>query len=315
MPGLLDMILGYDCNVACDYCTITPDMRTRSLTGAQVIRHLRDGRHLDYDRVSFTGGEPTIRKDLIGLVRAADKLGYREIKLQSNGLIFAQAANVSRLIAAGVTLFHISIHTHEEGTYERLVQRAGTYRAMVCGLENVVGSGTDLVVDVILKQDTYRKFPDAIAWLAARGVTRVDLWFVSLSDGNRQNYESMPRMTEVMPAVHEGLAAARAAGIAVRSLHIPRCLMADNHVHVHDPGAARVMVVTPEAAFELKDSKLTGQRHVPACQGCSFEKVCPGIRPDYLEHYGDAEFAHARGMAPTIPARRLPLLAPKPTGG
>ncbi|MGB1274357.1 MAG: radical SAM protein [Nannocystaceae bacterium] len=309
MPGLLDMILGYDCNVACDYCTITPAMRTRSLTGRQVVRHLQDGRQRGYDRVSFTGGEPTIRNDLMGLVRAAHKLGYREIKLQSNGLIFAQLANVSRLIAAGVTLFHISIHTHDEAAYERLVQRAGTYQAMVRGLQNVVASGTELVVDVILKQDTYRRFPDAITWLAARGVKRVDLWFVSLSDANRTNYESMPRMTEVMPAVHEGLAAARSAGITVRSLHIPRCLMADDHVHVHDPGAARVMVVTPEAAFELKDSKLTGQRHVPACVECSFEDVCPGIRPDYLDHYGDAEFAQARGSSPTIPARRLPLLA------
>ncbi|MGB1015278.1 MAG: radical SAM protein, partial [Nannocystaceae bacterium] len=174
MPGLLDMILGYDCNVACDYCTITPDMRTRSLTGRQVIRHLHSGRQRGYDRVSFTGGEPTIRTDLMGLVRAAHKLGYREIKLQSNGLIFAQLANVSRLIAAGVTLFHISIHTHDEVAYEQLVQRAGTYQAMVRGLQNVVASGTDLVVDVILKQDTYRRFPDAIAWLAARGVKRVD---------------------------------------------------------------------------------------------------------------------------------------------
>jgi hypothetical protein len=37
------VILGYDCNLACDYCTITPAMRRRSLTGAQVVAALRRG--------------------------------------------------------------------------------------------------------------------------------------------------------------------------------------------------------------------------------------------------------------------------------
>ncbi len=308
MSGLLDMILGYDCNVACDYCTITPAMRQRSLSTAEVVRHLQIGRQRDYDSVSFTGGEPTIRRDLIGLVRCAHKLGYKGIKLQSNGLIFAQSENVERLVAAGVNLFHISIHTHVEAAYEQLVRRQGTYPAMVAGLDNVIASGTELVIDVILKTDTYRRLPEAIAWLHARGARQVDLWFVSLSDGNRDNFASMPKMTEVIGQVREACAFARSHGMRVRSLHIPRCLLGSDHVHVHDPGAARVMVVTPEAAFELKDSKLTGQRHVPACRGCEFEARCPGIRPDYLERYGDAEFAAARGQQPQVPAVRLPVV-------
>ena len=44
MTGLLDVILLYDCNLACDYCTITPAMRTRALPTAAVVRALRAGR-------------------------------------------------------------------------------------------------------------------------------------------------------------------------------------------------------------------------------------------------------------------------------
>ncbi|MEZ4382221.1 MAG: radical SAM protein [Nannocystaceae bacterium] len=308
MGGLLDVILGYDCNVACDYCTITPQMRRRSLSAAQVVAALRHGRARAYDRVSFTGGEPTIRRDLIGLVRAAAKVGFADIKVQTNGLMLAEPANVRRLVDAGVTRIHLSIHTHDAAAYERLVRREGTYAAMVAGLDNALASGVEVVADVILKRDTLARLPAAIAWLGDRGVRNVDLWYVSLTDGNRDNLGSLPRMSEAMPPVRALLSEARRRGITARSLHIPRCLLGDDAAHAYDPGADRVMVVTPEATFELHESKLAGHVHVPACEGCEHRSYCPGIRPDYLEVFGDAEIAAARGQAPARAPTRLPIV-------
>lgn len=308
--ALLDVILGYDCNLACDYCTITAEMRASGLSTAAVVEALRRGRALEYDHVSFSGGEPTIRQDLLGLVRAARTLGYTDVKVQSNGLLYARGANVDRLVAAGANRFHLSIHTHDANAYDTLVRRDGAYGSMLAGLDALVARGVSLTVDVILKEDTYRKLPDAMRWLHARGVRSVDLWFVSLTDGNSDNVASMPRMTDAMPFVHEALAFARPEGMVVRSLHIPRCLLGADVAHAWDPGAGRVMVVTPEATFELADSKLGGHTHVPACEGCEHRPVCPGIRPDYLERFGDEEIAHARGQIGVVAARRTLAVVP-----
>ncbi|MCH9680953.1 MAG: radical SAM protein [Deltaproteobacteria bacterium] len=309
MAGLLDVIVGYDCNLACDYCTITPAMRASALTSAQVVTALRQGRADGYDALSLTGGEPTIRRDLLGLVRAARSLGYGDIKLQSNGLLLS-SGNVERLHAAGVGRFHISIHTHRVERYDTLVRRSDSHAAMVAGLDAVLAAGHPLVVDVILKEDTYRDLPQALAWLQTRGVVAVDLWFVSLTDGNARNLGSMPRMTEVVPTMRQAFAYAREHGMRLRSLHVPRCLLGDDHPHAHDPGAARVRVVTPDASFDLAHSRLTGQRHVAACEGCRFQERCPGARDDYLDRYGDAEIAAARGLPPTghgTAGRSLPI--------
>ena len=309
MPGLLDVILGYDCNLACDYCTITPAMRSRSLAPAAIVEALREGRRLDYDRVAFTGGEPTIRADLLALIKASSKLGYADIKLQSNGLLFT-AANVERLVAAGVTRFHVSIHTHEPAAYDALVRREHAHALMEQGLRNVVASGQHVVVDVIVKHDTFRRLPDAIDWIAAREVPEIHVWYVSLTDGNASNVASLPAMSEAVPFIREAFARARAHGIDIKSLHVPRCLLGDDWQHAWDPGAQRVMVVTPEATFELKQSRLAGQQQVPACAGCRFEQLCPGVRPDYLARYGDGEIAAARDQAPTITgAVRLPVIS------
>ena len=303
MP-LLDLILTYDCNLACDYCTITTEMRARSLSTAAVVDALRRGRALAYDAVSFSGGEPTIRSDLLGLVRAARSLGYSDIKVQSNGLLFAHGPNIDRIVAAGANRFHVSIHTPDASAYDALVRREGAYASMVAGVDALVARRVRFTADVILNTDTYRKLPDAVRWLHARGVRSVDLWFVSLTDGNRDNVASMPRMTETLPQVHEALAFARTHDMHARSLHIPRCLLGDDVAHAWDPAAGGVMVVTPDATFTLESSKLAGHTHVPACDGCVHRVVCAGVRPDYLERFGDEEIARARGQGAQIAARR-----------
>jgi cyclic pyranopterin phosphate synthase len=288
--GLLDVILTYDCNVACDYCTTPPGMRGRALSAAEVVEALRRGRAQGYDAVSFTGGEPTLRPDLPGLVRVARTLGYVEIKIQTNGLLLAHPPNVERLVAAGANLFHVSIQTHLEAAYDRMVRRAGAYPLMVAGLRNVVRTGLRVRADAIITRETYPRLPDAVRWLAAEGVRHVDFWYVSLTDGNRDNVGSLPRMSEAVPLLREALAAARALGLEARSLHVPRCVLGDDAGHAHDPGADRVRVITPDAAFDLDRSKLAGRVHVAACgAGCVHRPVCPGVRPDYLARYGDGE--------------------------
>lgn len=288
--ALLDVILGYDCNLACNYCTIDTPMRRRALATPEVIKALREGRALGFDTVSFTGGEPTIRADLLGLVSAARALGFRDVKVQSNGLMLAHAENLDRLIAAGLTRLHLSIHTHEPEAYERLVRREGTFELMRRALDLAVTRPIAFVADAIIKDDTWAQLPAAIDWLADARVREVHLWYVSLTDGNRDNIASLPRMTEVMPTLHEALRRGKARGMEVRSLHVPRCLLGPFASHAWDPGADRVRVVSPDATFDLKDSRLAGHVHVAGCEGCTFRERCPGVRPDYVARFGEAEF-------------------------
>lgn len=289
MPGLVDIIVGYDCNLFCDYCTITPAMRERALSASRIASVLGAARAEGYDRVQFTGGEPTIRSDLLPLVRHAKALGYADIKVQTNGLLLATASNLDRLLEAGVTTVHVSIHTHEREAYEGMVRREGVYDAMAGALRNLVAADVRVGADVILTTETVPRLSSAIAWLGELGVRRADLWFVSLTDQNAANVGSMPRMSEVVPAIADARRVAGECGIQLRSLHIPRCILGEHHALAWDPGAGRVKVVTPEAVFELADSELTPQVQVEACRGCRFEAECPGLRRDYLARYGGAE--------------------------
>jgi len=302
---LLDLILQYDCNLACDYCTISPAMRERSLPTAAVVAAMQRARADGIERVQLTGGEPTIRADLLGLVRRAHRLGFREIKLQTNGLLLGAGSNLGRLVDAGVSVIHVSIHTHEREPYEALVRRAGTYDAMVAGVRAVADAGIVAGADVILQRSTHARLPAAVRWLHGLGIRAVDLWFVSLTDHNADNLESMPRMTEVMPDIARAAEVATELGVRLRSLHIPRCVLGPLHGLAWDPAADGVRVVSPDATFDLAASRLTPGTHVDACRGCEHEAVCPGVRADYLARYRDGEIVVARGGAQRVHLPRM----------
>ena len=89
---LVDVMIGYACNVQCDYCSITDEMRKENMATAPVMAALAEARRHGAVKVAFGGGEPTIRRSLLPLVRWCRDRGYRSIKIPSNGLMYSYRA-------------------------------------------------------------------------------------------------------------------------------------------------------------------------------------------------------------------------------
>jgi MoaA/NifB/PqqE/SkfB family radical SAM enzyme len=287
--ALLDVVLGYDCNLACTYCTITDEMRRRALTPERVAREIDRAAARGFKEVAFTGGEPTLRDDLPALVKHARRRGFEHVKVASNGLRYAHAPYLDHLSACGVDRFHVSMHARADDAYEATVRREATAPMRRAAIENLVARGLDPVADLILKEDTYREARPWIAELRALGVRRFALWLVSLTDQNAGNVDQLPRLTDVAAAIVPAFDDARAGGYEVVSLHVPRCFLPGHEDHVRHPGADLVTVVTPDEVFDLKDSRLSGGVKPPGCEGCRWANACPGLRRDYVAVFGGDE--------------------------
>jgi pyruvate-formate lyase-activating enzyme len=295
--ALLDVVLGYDCNLACTYCTITPEMRRRALSTERVAQEIDRAASRGFKDIAFTGGEPTIRDDLPALVRHARRRGFEHVKVASNGLRYAHAAYLDHLIERGVDRFHVSMHAPDDEAYEATVQRAGTAALRRQAIANVVERRLDLVADLILKEDTYRDVGSWIASLRAQGIGRFALWLVSLTDENATKVEQLPRIPDIAPHLARAFDEARRGGYEVVSLHVPRCFLPGHEDHVRHPGADLVTVVTPDEVFDLSASRLSGGVKPPGCSGCIHESACPGLREDYVARFGGSEVHAVRAGA------------------
>ncbi len=286
---LLDLVLGYECNLGCDHCTITSSMRRRNMSTSQARAAIARGGARGMKRLQLGGGEPTIRRDLAALCAFARARGFRDVKVQTNGLMLAVEGYLPSLMRAGLGRLSISVHAHERDRYERLTRVPGSFAHLERGLAAAVASGLPVEAELIAKEDTFRHLPAAARWLAERGVRAVRLWLVSLSDGNAAHPESLPRMSELAPIFRAVFDEARADGRSAVSLHLPRCLLAGYEEHAVDPAAGGVLCVTPDAEFTLEASRLGGHVKPPSCRLCVHDASCAGVREDYAARHGTDE--------------------------
>lgn len=287
---LVDVMIGYACNVQCDYCSITNEMRREAVSTSTLLTQLQEARRSGAVKVAFGGGEPTIRAGLLPLVRWCHDRGYRVIKVSSNGLMYSYPEYAQEASEAGVNQFHFSLMAHTPELYTRVMGRADAFSLVHTGLSNVMKLGHRPVADLIIKHDTWMWLPEIVSHWAAEGVETFNLWLVSLSDRNRDNLESLPRVRDMITGITGAMDRGRELGVTVKSRHIPRCMLQGYEDHVADLRDDKVLVITPRTSFALWESKISPNVYGPRCDGCAFQHdACLGLRKDYLDRYGDAE--------------------------
>src|SRR5262244_1490865 len=136
------------CNLRCAYCMPAEGLdwlpRPTLLTDDEVVRLARIGVELlGVTEVRFTGGEPLLRRGLVGIVARTAALRPRpEISLTTNGIGLDRLAEPLR--AAGLDRINVSLDTLRADTFRALAQRdrlgdvlAGLAAAAVTGLAPV----------------------------------------------------------------------------------------------------------------------------------------------------------------------------------
>ncbi len=287
---LVDVQIGYACNVQCDYCSITEEMRQENMPIASVISILSDARTQGATQVAFGGGEPTIRRGLLPLIRWCRDRGYTSIKVASNGMMYSYRAYAEEAVDAGLTDFHISFMAHTPELYTDIMGRPDAFELVHQGLANLIALGRKPIGDLIIKNDTWMHLPDIVEYWAGEGVAKFNLWLVSLSDRNKDNLESLLTVSEMRDGIVGAFERGKKLGVEVLSRHIPRCMLPGYEDHVADLRQDRVLVITPRSTFTLWESKISPNAYGERCEGCRYkDDVCLGLRLDYLERYGDAE--------------------------
>ena len=131
------------CNLRCIYCM--PEHGVKSiphesiLTLEEVHKAIECASQLGIKHVRFTGGEPTVRKGLLGLIeRTAQTPGIESVALTTNAILLPNMA--TDLKAAGLSRVNISLDTLDAEQY-RFITRRGNLNDALKGVEAALSSG------------------------------------------------------------------------------------------------------------------------------------------------------------------------------
>lgn len=137
----------WHCNQKCLHCYAAgqPLSDTPELTTAQWKEILAKLRAANVPQVTFTGGEPTLRADLVELVDAAQ---WFVTRLNTNGRLLTPEL-CRRLYDASLDSVQVTLYSHDPAIHNALVGAEG-FDDTVTGIKNAVAAGLSVSVNTPL---------------------------------------------------------------------------------------------------------------------------------------------------------------------
>lgn len=162
------------CDLRCVYCmaehmTFLP--KAEVLTLEELDRLASGFIRLGVRKLRITGGEPLVRKGLMGLMenlsRHLKSGALDELTLTTNGTRLTEFA--SDLARFGVRRINVSMDTLKPDLF-RTLTRGGDLNKVIAGIDAALAAGMAVKVNAVaLKDDNAAELPDLIAWAHARG--------------------------------------------------------------------------------------------------------------------------------------------------
>jgi len=190
-----EMIITEYCNFTCPYCRGLKD----EIYGKRNIKELsldEIKRNIDYwceneplENIRFSGGEPTLHKNIIEIIAYAKSKGIKRIAISTNG-----SNNIilyTKLINAGANDFSISLDAccAEDGD-KMAGEVKGSWEKVVKNIE-LISNLTYVTVGVVLTPENIGKTIDTIRYAHDLGVA--DIRIISAAQYNKP----IPRLNEV----------------------------------------------------------------------------------------------------------------------
>ena len=128
------------CNLRCSYCRKEEGgcPKVKELSAKEFISIARACAVLGISRVRVTGGEPTLRRDLIQIVQGLSAIpGIEEVSMTTNGLFLAnQAADLKK---AGLSRVNISLDSLDADKFRAMT--GGDLQAVLSGIDAALQAG------------------------------------------------------------------------------------------------------------------------------------------------------------------------------
>ncbi len=303
----LEVNIGSCCNFNCLYCCVGHEKKH-----ARPLKDITDdilyGKKNGIEKISFSGGEPTIHPDLFALIKFSKDLGFRQILIATNGARLSSAGYLESLISCGATGFGISFDACEKELSERL-WRSPSYELVREGLERVLHlPDVPLKVWTTVTAQNYRTLPELARYLVRVGKKARHRFFPFLEivcpeENAWENRHSLvPRFTDVVPFVKEALRICHAAGIPMTYGSFPLCLFKGMEKYCMEIHAMpfRLYRTGSGPVFDRLFLDLIRRVKAPQCRHCCFYRECVGVSRGYAQLYGMNELKPIRKKVPAI---------------
>jgi len=283
------------CNSACTFCVVASPLYTsETVEYESVERFLKENSGKGFEIVNLHGGEPTTHPKFIDTLLLIQKLGYREVHLQTNGLKLAVKGFTQKLIDMGVSRFIVSLHGDSDEVQDRQTGTTGGYKKTLEGIRNIKLSGGYVRTNtVITTQNVNRLYP--LTQLACD--LEVDhINYSNLHPVGSARYalgRILPTFQEIRNNLYPAIDVALSRERRVTLEGFPYCMVREKmDLHLHNEHRKVRMLMRGEVIENYDSFMNKGMRiYGTPCERCILRDLCGGVYPQYIEYRGWDEFS------------------------
>ena len=159
-PARMDLAVTYRCNLHCGKCYLPGPTEVAELSLDQWLKVYETIWKLGVSQVVFTGGEPTVREDIVELVSHADEF---VTGLVTNGTRLVELAEP--LKDASLDYAQITVESGDPSVHDAMTEVAGSHGRTVAGLKKALEVGLEVVTNTTLTKANAKDFVATLTWL------------------------------------------------------------------------------------------------------------------------------------------------------
>jgi radical SAM protein with 4Fe4S-binding SPASM domain len=173
-PYRMDLAISYRCNNDCSHCYNARPRDYPELSTEQWHQILDRLWAIGIPHIVFTGGEPTLRQDLIELISHAEQNG-QITGLNTNGRRLSDRNYVESLVRAGLDHVQITLESHDLNIHDSMVNTHGAWKQTVAGIRNVLETPLYVMTNTTMLTSNSPTLANTLEFLAELGVPTVGL--------------------------------------------------------------------------------------------------------------------------------------------
>jgi MoaA/NifB/PqqE/SkfB family radical SAM enzyme len=264
--------VGTVCNNNCIFCS-EGDKHPKFFETSEIEKQILKIRK-KWDFICFMGKEPTLRKDIIHLIKFSIDQNFSQVSIATNGRALSYKKFSDELVATGIHQITISLTSDNANVHDDQTGVKNSFNQSVKGIKNLIlNRPKSLLINVPLSKLNYMETLNIVDFLVGLGIREINLLNVLPISKRSNTVDVIAKITEVIPYLLKVVDKYKNSDVKILFVDYPPCLFPDEFKKFCVP------------CLEDNPEKIK----LPICSSCRSGN-CSGISKNYIKLYGADEF-------------------------
>lgn len=289
-----ELMLNYNCNAVCGYCSQGDFNKSLNASFPEIARNIYAAYKDGARRLGFSGGEPLISPHILRAVALAKSVGFRFIRVQTNGIRLADAEFCRKLARAGLTFCKFSLSSDRPEEHDGLLGVPGAWARAARGVENLRKLKLRLGNNILVSRLNYSRLPEIIHSQLELGLTNIAVIYPVYTGSMADNSGTLGvSLGECAKYFTEAAALMKSSGLenGIFFLNVPPCFLKGSESLAMGLKPFNTVVTDPLGQrTNLDETANLSKVRAPACKKCFMKAQCAGVDKRYARLFGFSGF-------------------------